>query len=119
MKNQRTNKLERQKNAKSFYQNLQIKGKLAVVIDRHESTSNPHVNRTQLLAVCDILQRGNPLVIAESTTLGLEGCFIELLQNIKDIPQLTLYENGFAAWLKRNYGFLVTYNDGFVMLFEV
>ena len=118
MKNQRTNKTERQKNARYFYQSLQTNRRMAVVIDRHESTSNPYVNRTQLLAVCGTM-KGTPVVIAESSALGLEGCFIELLQNIKDMPQVTMYENGFAAWLKKNYGISVPYNDGFVMIFEM
>ena len=118
MKNQRTNKEERKQNAKCFYRSLQTSRRMAVVIDRHESTTNPYVNRTQLLAVTGTM-KGTPVVIAESASLGLEGCFIELLQSIKDIPQITLHEQGFATWLKKNYGFSVTYNDGFVMIFEI
>ena len=118
MKNQRTNKEERKANARYFYQSLQTNRRMAVVIDRHDSTSNPYVNRTQLLAVAGTM-KGTPVVIAESSSLGVEGCFIELLQNIKDIPQTTMYENGFATWLKKNYGIVVTYNDGFVMIFEM
>jgi hypothetical protein len=107
---------ERKDNAKQWY-SLLINGynsKSAVVIRRYES-SNPNINRVQLLA-CNAI--GTPVVIAESVD-GKTGCFYELFQNIKKLNVTkTYHENDFNDWLLENYNIYLTYNDGMVLLFE-
>ena len=60
----------------------------------------------------------NPVIIAESNVLGIEGCFIELLEFVKPCVQETYYEDGFNEWLKETYGFEITYKDGLVFMLE-
>lgn len=112
----RSNMKERKDNAKQWY-SLLINGynsKSAVVIRRYES-SNPNINRVQLLA-CNAI--GTPVVIAESVD-GKTGCFYELFQDIKKLNVTkTYHENDFNDWLLENYNIYLTYNDGMVLLFE-
>lgn len=112
----RSNMKERKDNAKQWY-SLLINGynsKSAVVIRKYES-SNPNINRVQLLA-CNAI--GTPVVIAESVD-GKTGCFYELFQNIKKLNVTkTYHENDFNDWLLENYNIYLTYNDGMVLLFE-
>lgn len=113
----RTTKAERKKNALQFYQ-LLMNGacdKTAIVVKRTES-SNPNISRCQFLSVLGI-GMSKPVVIAESI-LGIEGCFIELLGNIKNINQITFYEEGFTTWLKIEFHMSIAYQDGFVFMIE-
>ena len=112
----RVNAKERKSNARQWYSLLinRYNSKSAVVVQRYES-SNPNINRVQLLA-CNII--GTPVVIAESTD-GLTGCFYELLQNIRQLDVIrTYHENDFNEWLLENYNLCLTYNDGMVLMFE-
>lgn len=113
---QRTTKKERQENARQFYQALQETGKGAVIIERKAPASTPYVTRTQFKAVCSVLN-DDPKVIAEDAALGKEGCFYELLNAIKSIPQTTLFESGFKEFLQEKYGIAIPYDDGTVMMF--
>lgn len=121
MKNVRVSKAERKKNAVSFYNIMKngISNVSVVVIDRHESTTNPYVHRTQLLAVIGS-GKGNPDVIAESAAEGVTGCMYEFLENIgvKNIPQSTYPDANFNAYLQKTCGFIITYNDGFAMIWS-
>ena len=112
----RVNAKERKSNARQWYSFLinSYDSKSAVVIQRHES-SNPNINRVQLLS-CNTI--GTPVVIAESVN-GLTGCFYELFQNIKKLDTIrTYHENDFNDWLSENYNMYLTYNDGMVLMFE-
>lgn len=109
---------ERKENAKQWYQRFMngYDTKNAIVIKRNDSTTNPNVNRTQFFS-CNTY--GTPVVIAESSVLGIEGCFIELIESIKGgIRQITWFENGFKEWLEETTGLIITYNDGFVIMIE-
>ena len=112
----RINAKERKSNARQWHSLLinSYNAKSAVVARRYES-SNPNINRIQLLA-CNTM--GTPVVIAESVD-GLTGCFYELLQNIKKLDTIrTYHENDFNDWLSENYNMYLTYNDGMVLMFE-
>ena len=112
----RTNAKERKSNARQWHSLLinSYNLKSAVVVQRHES-SNPNINRVQFLA-CNTI--GTSVVIAESVD-GLNGCFYELLQNIKKLDTIkTYHENDFNDWLSENYNIDLTYNDGMVLIFE-
>lgn len=117
----RTNKKERRQNARQFY-SVFMNGcstKAAIVVKRNDSTSNPYVNRVQFLAVPSGLAYGNPVVIAESSVLGIEGCFIELIDFIKGgIRQTTYHEDGFNEWFEEVLGCRITYKDGLVFMLE-
>ena len=93
----RTNKKERKENANKFYNSF-INGNCknaAIVVKRFDSNSNPNINRCQFLAVASPLAfMEKPLVIAESV-IGITGCFIELLDNIKPGVQKMYYDDGF------------------------
>ena len=97
----RTTKKERKENANKFYNSF-IGGNCknaAIVVKRFDSSSNPNINRCQFWAVVPPLT----LVIAESV-IGITGCFIELLENIKNIKpgeQKMYYEDGFNDWLEK------------------
>lgn len=116
----RISKKEREQNAKQFYKELMNRGdgRAAIVVQRNGSTTNPNVNRVQFLAVVSSLSYGEPVVIAESATHGVEGCFIELFGFLKGGRQKTYYEDGFEEWVKNTYGFKIVYKDGFVFLLE-
>lgn len=109
---------ERKENARQWYQRF-INGydtKIAIVVKRNESTTNPNINRTQFFS-CN--NYGTPIIIAESSTDGIVGCFYELLQNIKKTDNFRSYhENDFNEWLEENYGMYITYRDGFVFMLE-
>lgn len=119
----KTNAKKRKSNARQWYSLLMnsYNSKSAVVIQRYKS-SNPNINRVQLLARNTV---GTPVVISESIE-GLTGCLCELLQNIKKLDTVktyyekvkTYYENDFNNWLLRNYNIYITYNDGLVLMFE-
>lgn len=115
----RTAKNERNKNAKRFYQTL-MKGnckQAAIVIHRPEST-NPNIHRCQFWAVVTPLAfMEKPVVIAESV-LGIPGCFKEFLNNVKPCIQKDYYDDEFNRWLKKTYGFEITYKDGLVFMLE-
>lgn len=114
----RTTKKERKENANKFYNSF-IGGNCknaAIVVKRFDSSSNPNINRCQFWAVVPPLT----LVIAESV-IGITGCFIELLENIKNIKpgeQKMYYEDGFNDWLEKAYNFRITYKDGLVFMLE-
>lgn len=114
----RISKKERKENARQWYQRF-LNGydtKIAIVVKRNESTTNPYVNRTQFFS-CNTY--GTPIIIAESSTDGITGCFYELLQNIKKLNDYrTYHENDFNEWLKENYGMYITYRDGLVFMLE-
>ncbi len=113
----RTTKKERKENARKFYQSfLNGADRAVVVIEKSSSATNPYCNRVRFKAVCSLF-KDEPLVIAEDNYLGIEGCFYELLDNIKRVSvQCGYYENGFADFLKKEYGLSVTYNDGMAMI---
>lgn len=115
----RTSKKERKKNAVVFY-NLFMNSncnQAAVVVNRLPS-SNPNMCRCQFLAVPSTLAfMEKPVVIAEST-LGIEGCFMELIGFIYGGVQKKYYEDGFNEWLDKTCGFRITYKDGLVFMFE-
>ena len=116
----RVSKEERKNNARQFYQ-IFMNGycnKAAIVVQRNESITNPNVNRVQFLAVLSSLSYGKPVVIAESATCWIEGCFMELLSSIKNVKQRMYFEDGFDNWLKDTYGFEIIYKDGFVFMLE-
>lgn len=111
----RTTKKERKENANKFYNSF-IGGNCknaAIVVKRFDSSSNPNINRCQFWAVVPPLT----LVIAESV-MGINGCFSELLGNIKPGVQKTYYEDGFNDWLEKTYNFRITYKDGLVFVLE-
>lgn len=116
----RTNKKERKENANKFYNSF-INGNCknaAIVVKRFDSSSNPNINRYQFLAVASPLAfMEKPLVIAESV-IGITGCFIELLDNIKPGVQKMYYDDGFNDWLEKTYNFRITYKDGLVFMLE-
>ena len=104
----RINAKERKINAKQWYSLLinSYNSKSAVVVQRFES-SNPNINRVQLLA-CNTI--GTPVVISESID-GIRGCLYELFQNIKQLDVV-------KEWLSENYNIYLTYDDGMVLMFE-
>lgn len=117
----RISKKERKENARRFY-NMFMNGnckKVAFVVERTESKVNPNIVKCQFLAVPSTLAfMENPVIIAESNVLGIEGCFMELLEFIKPCRQKTFYEDGFNKWLMETYGFEITYKDGLVFMIE-
>lgn len=115
----RTSKKERRENAVRFYNMFMNSNcnKAAIVAKRTESKTNPNINRCQFLAVPSAFME-KPVIIAESSILGIEGCFMELLKYIKPCRQKTYYEDGFNEWMMETYGFGITYKDGFVFMLE-
>ena len=82
----RVSKKERKENAKRFYSMFMNSNcnKVAIVVQRTESRTNPNINRCQFLVVPSTLAfMEKPVIIVESNVLGIEGCFIELLDFIK------------------------------------
>ena len=117
----RTSKKERKENAVKFYNMFMNSScnKAAIVVNRMESKTNSNINRCQFLAVPSTLAfMEKPIIIAESSTFGIEGCFMELLEFIKPCSQKTYYEDGFNEWLMKRYGFEITYIDGLVFMLE-
>lgn len=114
-----TNKKERKENARRFYNNFMNSNcrYAAIVVKRNES-SNPNINRCQFIAVPSTLAYMEaPVVIAESV-FGIQGCFMELLKNIKPCPQKNYYEDGFNKWVVKEYKFRIMYKDGLVFMLE-
>lgn len=117
----RTTKKERKENANRFY-NMFMNGnyrQAAIVVERAES-SNPNINRCRFIAVPSTLAyMENPIVIAESV-LGITGCFMELLDNIKPRRGMekTYFDDEFNNWLEETYKFRITYKDGLVFMLE-
>lgn len=117
----RISKKERKENAERFYKTFMNSNcnKAAIVVQKTESKTNPNINRCQFWAVPSTLAYMEaPIIIAESNVLGVEGCFIEFLESIKPCIQKTYYEDGFNEWLKKTYGFEITYKDGLVFMLE-
>lgn len=117
----RISKKERKENALKFYNMFMNSNcnKAAIVIKRTESKTNPNINKCQFLAATSTLAfMEKPIVIAESSINGIEGCFMELLEFIKPYRLKTYYEDGFNEWLMETYGFEITYKDGFVFMLE-
>lgn len=112
----RISKKKRKENAVRFYNMFMNSNcnKAAIVVQRSVS-SNPNINRCQFLTVPSKME--GPVIIAESI-LGIEVCFMELLEFIKPCRQKTYYEDGFNEWLFETYGFKITYKDGLVFMLE-
>jgi hypothetical protein len=117
----RVSKKDRKENAIEWYQTFMNSGcnKSAIVIDRKES-SNLNLCRVQFLAVNSTLAFAEkPIVIAESNTLGIDGCFMELIDFIKgDTMKKSYWDNHFNTYLQKTMGFKITYRDGLVLLLE-
>lgn len=112
---QRTTKMERKDNARKFYQlfNQYKENRSCIVVERNQS------GKVQFIAVPGYVNFSNPIVIAESIGLGVEGCWIEFIQSIMGkIQQKTYYEDGFKEWLSETLGFNITYFDGLVFIIE-
>ena len=101
-------KPERRKHALQFYNAFMRseKKKTAVVIEKE-------AHCCKLVTIIS----GIPTVIAKSS-MGIEGCFMELLENIHSCPQKTYYEKGFREWLEEIYRLRIIYEDELVILFE-
>lgn len=119
----RTSKEERKNNAKKFYENFKnySPNKVAIVVKRNPSTTNPYVRRTQFLTLP--VHNGNcePVVIAESSTHGIEGCFMEFISFVYGGRQEVLYHEDrsrFFQWFYKTLGIKITYDDNFVIMFE-
>lgn len=114
----RTTKKERMENARNFYNAFRNGNcdKAAIVINRMES-SNPNIVRCQFIAVPSAFAFASPVVIAEST-IGIDGCFIELINSFYNGVQKTYHEEGFNDWLFETFGFGITYKDGLVVMLE-
>ncbi len=111
----KTTKKERKDNARLFYQifNNYEENRACIVVNRNKTC------KTQFLAVPSNLNFANPVVIAEDINLGIEGCWIEFIQNIMgNIQQKTYYEDGFKEWVNETLGFSITYFDGMVFIIE-
>lgn len=124
----RTTKKERKQNAICFYENFKkySPNKVAVVVKRNPSTTNPYVRRTQFLTlpVCNGKSQYpncEPVVIAESSTHGLEGCYMEFIEFVYGGRQDILYyedRTRFFQWFYKTLGIKITYDDNFVIMFE-
>lgn len=116
----RTSKEQREANAKHWHQIFMhgVSSKSAIVVQRMQSKSNPNMNRCRFLAVPTAIGFADPVVIAESATHGIDGCFMELVGFLYPGPQVTYYETGFNDWLKKTLHFEITYRDGLVFMLE-
>ncbi len=114
----RTTKEERKENARQFYAMLQNYKVAAVVVERNESTTNPYVNRTKLLT--SVGSAGEPMVIAESPSDGITGCFWELMQNLGREPNydFNFFNKDSLAWLRKTMHIGIKYKDNLVILLE-
>ena len=112
---QRTTKKERKENARNFYQLFKNykENRACIVVNRNSS------GRTQFLVVPGCLNTGDPVVVAEDASLGVEGCWMEFIRSILGgIHQKTYFEDGFKEWLSETLGFAITYYDGMVFIIE-
>ena len=75
---QSTTKKERKENARNFYQLFKNykENRACIVVNRNSS------GRTQFLVVPGCLNTGNPVVVAEDASLGVEGCWMEFIRSI-------------------------------------
>ena len=72
----RVSKKERKENARKFYNMFMNSNcnKVAIVVQRTESKTNPNINRCQFWAVPSTLAfMENPVIIAESKSDGVMG----------------------------------------------
>ncbi len=114
----RTTKKERKENARNFYSILMNGNcnKTAIVVRRIDSTTG--YCKCQFLSVISNVAWGNATIIAESM-FGVEGCFKELLSNIRpDVEQKSYYDDDFNSWLEEKYKFHISYKDGLVYMLE-
>jgi len=116
-------KSERRNNALKFYNVFMHSNcnKAAIVVNKVKS-NNPNINRCQFLTVpSSLAYMEEPVVIAEST-MGIDGCFKELLgflnNGYEPMEQKSYFDNGFNEWLDGIYGFRITYKDGLVFMLE-
>ena len=111
----RTTKEERRKNAQIMYAHLMNhpsrESIQAIVISKGKQGS------CQFKAC--VYKDEVPRVIAESHHSGEEGCFFELFESLRpNLPQKTMYEDGFKGWVDHQFAIQIEYNDGLVMLFK-
>lgn len=84
----------------------------SIVVKRYPS------NKVQFLVSNPEDVTENPVVIAESSTYDIEGCFMELIEFIKGgIPQKTLFESDFNEWFAKTMGCYIV-NDAFVFILD-
>lgn len=109
----RTKKEDRKANASMFAQackNLTC-NLVAIHVRRNEG------NRCQFIYFPSAMSGG--IVIAESTGLGVEGCWIELISFLRGgIVQKTFHEDGFYDWLRVAAGLDCVYHDPEVFVFK-
>ena len=113
-------KKERIANARKFYNVFMSSNcnKVAVVI-KHVESSNPNVIRIQFWAVPSTVAFMEGAVIISESKSGIQGAFAEFLDSINPVnPSLDYFNDNFNDRLKKHYKFRITYNDGFVMMFE-
>lgn len=117
----RITKKERKENARKFYNTFMNSNcNQAAIVVEEPNSSNPSICRCRFLAVRSAFAfMEGPLVIAESG-LGISGCFMEFLEFI--VPgigtQKSYFDVAFNDWLYKTCKFRITYNDGFVVMFE-
>lgn len=113
----KTGKKDRQNNARCYYRAF-FDGNCnstSMVVERRKGR-NPDADKCRLWAVPSSLAfSAAPVILAESTA-GIEGCFMEMLSAIRDIPQKSYYEDDFLEWLKKEYMFTISYRDGLVFI---
>ena len=121
MKNQRVSKEDRKKNARTWYHGpFQNNPRAVLIVDRHDSTTNPNVNRVQLITA---ISQGTPSVIAESATEGVYGAVLELFEFLgcdisRDFVGVSLLDANFNSRVKKKFGFRFTYYDGLTIIVE-
>lgn len=101
-------KLERRKNGIQFYYEfMRNEKKNAAVVIEKEGRCYRFIT----------MLSGRPVIIAKSS-MGVEGCFMEFLENIHPCPQKFFYEDEFEDWLEKIYKLKIVYKDELVILFE-
>ena len=111
---ERTTKDQRKRNALSFCANLATFSSQyeAIHVIRNDGMRTQFVHYPSAMSI--------PMVIAESTGLGVEGCFIELIQFIKGgIRQVTFHEDGFYRWFADTMKLNCIYHDPGVFVFGI
>ena len=116
---ERTTKSQRRLNAQHFFQNDWTRA--VVVIERKESKTNPNINRCALLTN-KAGYNSAPVVIGE----GIDGVYSAMHEFLKFVDTRyaldavsLLYDRGkMNDELKKSYGFRITYDDGYAMIFE-
>ena len=116
----RISKKARNINAKQFYQRFMSGSnhRFVIVVKRDEpSKSNPYIQRTQFWVSAGVQLK--PIIIAESSTHGVEGCFIEFFEAILGgVPQKTYFEDDFKGWMTEKTGLMITYTDDQAFIIE-